>query len=325
VASGPKPAEVIRPAEVAKPTEPTRVKAESLPNRLGGLPRAPGALHDGRAVDGLDCQGPASRPEVQDVARQADEAALQSHKEAIALLERAVAAEPTAGQLYLHLADEADALADLEPVAPLARALETYSVNCPSTATVTAVLQRAVGALAPAPTGAAPTPSRGHRDPLPPAASADELLKRAEEDYRLGDLSSAQQHLDRARAKHANVSRLQKQINEAKAKADAIQARRDEVEFAGKSVEDLKKLANQAEDARDFDRALRILRRGLALAPKDPGLHKSAGSCHMALGHVDEAVAEYQRFVTLAPNDPKAASIRATLKLYRAVRKHQQD
>jgi serine/threonine protein kinase len=123
------------PAPVAPPPAPVAPPEVAPPvDQLASLALLPKARHGGRLVVGLVCDGEPKHPAAKASAARAGEAASSSRfNEATVILNEAIGSEPTAGGLYLALADDASSALNPTHLDLVLRDLETFRAACPNT------------------------------------------------------------------------------------------------------------------------------------------------------------------------------------------------
>ncbi len=90
-------------------------------------------------------------------------------------------------------------------------------------------------------------------------------------------------------------------VADAATKRERARAKR----FAKRAARDFK--------AKRYKRALRGFERAYELVEL-PALRYNIGQCHLLLGHYDDAIASFERFLDEAPNTPYAADVRGLIR-----------
>jgi Flp pilus assembly protein TadD len=82
------------------------------------------------------------------------------------------------------------------------------------------------------------------------------------------------------------------------------------------SAAELRTQANVAARAGEYEQAVVLLRKAIALEPEEASAHKLLAAALANSGEMDQSTVEYHRFLDLAPNDPDAPKVAAMLRSY---------
>jgi tetratricopeptide (TPR) repeat protein len=99
---------------------------------------------------------------------------------------------------------------------------------------------------------------------------------------------------------------------------DAVSAAEQAIDVAGDNPAALTAVGIFFNHAAQFERAVAVFDRGVALAPRDPDLLSHRAAAQRFLGHFEQALADYDAVLALNPHDAEALKARTELQPQRA-------